>query len=238
MLTTNTNTIKRMRKRSGLDEDSKICPSTKRRKLSSDDKEKPSTSSNLKQEQTVNKDLYPDHQQWPMMDIASSYWSVHKIKIVEDKIGIIKYRESGNHHFEVTVFTNSKEKNLKINSYITSLDQIIFDEKLNSVIIAYDTSFIELYKYNKGTFKKQIFGVHKYDKDLISIVLNKTSLILFTKRGRMYHANINESAFDDPSSISHRSTRYLPCMYRLSRFSVSFVVIIFCTKNGKNEFCE
>lgn len=207
-----------MRKRSGLDEHSEICPSVKRRKLLPDDEETSSTittRSNSKQEQTVNKDLYPDHQQWPIMNISSGYWSVYKIKIVEDKIGIIKYRESGNHHFEVSVFTNSKQKILKLNGYITSLDQIIFDEKLNTVIIAYDSSFIELYRYNKGTFKKQIFGVHKYDKDLISIILNQESLILFTKRGRMYHSNINESAFKDPCRAS---TRYLPCMYRLSRF--------------------
>ena len=234
MFTTNTNSIKRMRKRSKLDLQCEQYPCIKRTKLSCDDKETLAastsstiaTSSNSEQEQT---ELYPDYQQYPMMNVSSAYWSVYKIKIVHDKIASIKYRESGNHQFEVNIFTISNKKPFKINGYINSLDHILYDENLNTIIIAYDTSYIELYRYNNNKFKKFTFGVHKYDKDLISVILNKQSLVLFTKRSRMYHTNINKSVFDNPC---HGTTRYLPCMYisflflLLSLYFVQRMVVI------------
>ena len=216
-------------------------PAIKKRKLCNNDEETvtsstSSRSSNSKQEQTLELRLYnyPYHQQWPIINISSAYWSVHKLKIVENKIGIIKYRESGNNYFEVNIIDsdgNGNENcNFKVNGCITSLDNIQFDDKLNTTIIAYDASFIELYRNDGQTFKKEIFGVHKFDKDLVSIKLKEASLELFTKRGRVYSGNINVSTFGDSNS-----SRYLPCSYQALRFSSFSMFVCFFLYMNTNE---
>lgn len=124
-----------------------------------------------------------------------SHLKLIKIEICGDRMGIIRWSKSSN-RFRVDIMTKNgnNNDNLKVEGTVSSPKQILFNDILTMCIIAQDSTYIEIYQWNRHKFIKQSRSIKEtsFDTEIVSIkyFCKGNYIAIITERGKVYKIDI------------------------------------------------